>query len=283
MTKYKKSVNQSINDALLNELGAPLEMFVNYVKNNYSIHCVPDDVSAGLAKLPLSFVWVNQKEDKSQPTTKKLPTGETLNGPKAYEMILPYFTTNSMSANEIYDLGQRMLNTLYPQALAIAKHFTKESDDKVAARRFKAEFIDSPNSYFNNTPVPSNESSADAHEKCQSMASAKMYCPVRYQAMLNWFDYVQSTLSQLDPMIRGFFYATGDMASTPNCPVKMVAKFNPSSGSQSYSSAGSICRRACYYQLPFFLTPPGPRYNAISVAAHEARPGHHTQVNTMHV
>eukprot|EP00794_Sanderia_malayensis_P009549 gene9550-10536_t len=276
--KYKKTVNESLQATLTNDLGKPLKQFIDYVKNNYSTHCVPDEVSSGLGNLPLDYVWVNQKEDKSQPTTKKLPTGEPLNGPKAYAMILPYFTTNSMTANEIYDLGQRMLNTLYPQALAIAKHFTKQSDDVMAARMFKAQYIDSPASFFNSTPIPDNESSSDAFDKCTSMETARIYCPVRYKSMLTWFDYVQSTLSTLDPMVRGFFYATGNQASTPNCPVKMVAKFNPSSGSQSYSSAGSTCSRPCYYQLPFFLTPPGPRYNAISVCAHEARPGHHTQV-----
>lgn len=253
-------------------------MFLDYVKHNHSRYCVPDSILSGLGTLPVDYVWVDQREDRSQPTTKKLPTGEQLSGKKAYEMILPYFTTNSMTPDEIFNLGKSMLDYLYPQALEIAKKHTKESEDGKAASRFKAEVIDSPISYFNSTPVPDNESNADAFLKCRSMESARLYCPVRYQSMLNWFDYVETVLSTLHPKIRGFFYETGNRTSTPNCPVKVVAKFNPSSGSQSYSSAGSGCSRPCYYYLPFYLTPHGPRYNAISVAAHEARPGHHTQV-----
>jgi len=276
--KYKKSVQESIDEALINDFGKHIEMFIGYVKNNYSRHCVPDDKLGGLGLLPMDFVWVNQKEDKSQPTTKKLPTGEQLSGKKAYEMILPYFTTNSMTPDEIHNLGWSMLNSLYPQALELAKVHTKEAISSKAADRFKAEVVDSPSSYFNSTPIPDNESNADAFLKCTSMETAKLYCPVRYKSMLSWFDYVETTLATLHPKIRNFFYETGDRASTPNCPVRMVAKFNPSSGSQSYSGAGSGCTRPCYYQLPFYLTPPGPRYNAISVAAHEARPGHHTQV-----
>ena len=279
-TKYSKAVQESIDQSLVQDFGKHVKMFVDYVKNNYSRHCIPDNKLSGLGTLPMDFVWVDQKEDKSQPTSKKLPTGEQLSGKKAYEMILPYFTTNSMTPDEINKLGRSMLDALYPQALELAKKHTKETDSKKAAARFKAEVIDSPNSYFNSTPIPENESNADAFLKCKSMATAKLYCPVRYESMLKWFDYVETVLANLHPKIRNFFYETGTRASTPNCPVKMVAKFNPSSGSQSYSSAGGSCRRPCYYQLPFYLTPPGPRYNAISVAAHEARPGHHTQVCT---
>jgi len=75
------------------------------------------------------------------------------------------------------------------------------------------------------------------------------------------------------------FHHTGKRQSTPNCPVLLVANFNPGTGSQSYSSSGKKCARASHYRLPFFLKDMGPRYNAISVAAHEARPGHHTQVD----
>ena len=278
LKQHKRTVDQSIDDALINEFGKSIKLFINYVKFNYSQHCVPDKDLSGLGTLPLDHIWMNQKEDKSQPTTKKLPNGDKLSGPKAYEMILPYFTTNDMTPNAIYDLGKRMLDTLYPQALEIAKSYTKETDNVKAAARFKAEFVDHSNSFFNTTPIPDNESSSDAFLKCQSMDSAKAFCPVRYQSMLNWFDYVQTVLATLQPKVGKFFYDTGDQASTPNCPVQMRAKFNPSSGSQSYSSAGSTCKRPCYYNLPFFLTPHGPRYGAISVAGHEGRPGHHTQV-----
>lgn len=74
------------------------------------------------------------------------------------------------------------------------------------------------------------------------------------------------------------FHQTGKMRSTPSCPVQLVANFNPGTGSQSYRASGKSCSRPSHYRLPFYLKDMGPRYNAISVAAHEARPGHHTQV-----
>ena len=72
-------------------------------------------MSSGLATLPLSFVYVNDTAEKSRPTNKSLPTGEKLNGKKSYEKIVTYFTTNSMTPDEINKLGFKMLNELYPQ------------------------------------------------------------------------------------------------------------------------------------------------------------------------
>lgn len=83
----------------------------------------------------------------------------------------------------------------------------------------------------------------------------------------------------LDPLTIPMFHFTGKKRSTPNCPVKVVPKFLPGSGSQSYSSSNKGCTRYAKYKLPFFLKNLGPKYNAFSVAAHEARPGHHTQVS----
>ena len=99
--------------------------------------------------------------------------------------------------------------------------------------------------------------------------SSDLFCFVPYLAIL----------SALAPKTNHMFHHTGNRQSTPNCPVLLVANFNPGTGSQSYSSSGKKCDRASHYRLPFFLKDMGPRYNAISVAAHEARPGHHTQVD----
>jgi len=91
---------------------------------------------------------------------------------------------------------------------------------------------------------------------------------------------VLAVMSKLAPKTNHMFHHTGKRQSTPNCPVLLVANFNPGTGSQSYSSSGKSCSRPSHYRLPFFLKDMGPRYNAISVGAHEARPGHHTQVNS---
>ena len=86
-----------------------------YLRRDHIQHCVPSNVSSGLATLPLSFVYVNNIPIKSRPTNKSLPTGELLNGKKSYQQIVSYFTTNTMSPDDIHDLGFKMLKELYPQ------------------------------------------------------------------------------------------------------------------------------------------------------------------------
>ena len=88
-------------------------------------------------------------------------------------------------------------------------------------------------------------------------------------------------MSLLAPKTIPLFHFTGDKATTPICPVDMQPNLNPSSGAQSYQSAGADCTRSAKYNLPFFLANLGPRFSEWSVNAHEARPGHHTQVMYM--
>ena len=85
-----------------------------YLETEHIRHCVPSNVSSGLATLPLKYVWLDGKENKSWPTNRKLPTGEPLNGPQAYSKILSYFTTNTMTPMEVHRLGQQQLAVLYP-------------------------------------------------------------------------------------------------------------------------------------------------------------------------
>jgi len=89
--------------------------FFRYLRKDHIQHCVPSNVSSGLATLPLSFVYFNNTADKARHTNKSLPTGELLNGTKSYQQIVSYFTTITMSPDEIYKLGLKMLNKLYPQ------------------------------------------------------------------------------------------------------------------------------------------------------------------------
>ena len=86
-------------------------------------------------------------------------------------------------------------------------------------------------------------------------------------------------MSLLAPKTIPLFYFTGDKATTPNCPVDMRPNLNPSSGAQSYQRSNAGCTRSAKYNIPFFLENLGPTFSEWSVNAHEARPGHHTQVN----
>jgi len=270
------SVEMFVANELVESIGKPLDALLSYLKEEYRRHCVPSTVTSGLGNLPIDNVWKDMKQT-NKTTTKKLPNGDALNGAAAYEMILPYFTTDkTYTAKYINELGIRMRGVLYPRAVEIAKKITKKAE-QAAVQQFK-EDLNSHEMFFNTTVIPENENGAAAAEKCKSMETAKVHCPVRYEAMILWFKEVQSILALIEPKTVNFFYLSGKNASTPNCPLKMQAKFNPSSGSQSFSSSGYACTKPARYQLPFFLKRPGPRYNAYSVAGHEARPGHHTQV-----
>ena len=87
----------------------------SYLRGVHMQHCVSSNVSSGLYSLPLEFVYVNNTADTSRPTNKSLPTGQLLDGKKSYEQIVTYFTTNSMTPNQINIMGYKMLGELYPQ------------------------------------------------------------------------------------------------------------------------------------------------------------------------
>ena len=85
-------------------------------------------------------------------------------------------------------------------------------------------------------------------------------------------------MSMLDPKTVDMFYFTGSKHTTPNCPIDLNPDLNPSSGAQSYEGSDVDCSTNALYNIPFFLENLGPRFSEWSVNAHEARPGHHTQV-----
>lgn len=86
-------------------------------------------------------------------------------------------------------------------------------------------------------------------------------------------------MSELDPKTSKMFYFTGSKHTTPNCPIEMNPDFNPTTAVQSYRRSNSFCSQPAQYNIPFFMENYGPRYQEMSINAHEARPGHHTQVN----
>lgn len=188
--KYGKTVRASINEALVQFVGKPLDSLLKYLELEHSQYCVPSNISSGLATLPLSYIYKNGTNTGIK-TTKTLPTGEALSGKEAYKMILPYFTTNQMTPDEVYELGETMLDQLYPRAVEIAKEITGNNDTDQAVEEFKKR-LEEQSMFFNDEKIPENESNKDAFSKCTSMEAARIYCPKRYQAMLTWFDYVNS-------------------------------------------------------------------------------------------
>ena len=94
---------------------ADLVVLHRYLEIDHIQHCVPSKVSSGLSFLPVSFVYVNGSANVTQKTTKVLPTGEPLNGAKAYIDILSYFTTTNNTPEEVHELGYTMLYKLFPE------------------------------------------------------------------------------------------------------------------------------------------------------------------------
>jgi len=86
-------------------------------------------------------------------------------------------------------------------------------------------------------------------------------------------------MSLLYPKIVDMFYFAGDKHTMPNCPVELRPDLNPSNAAQSYDESDPMCLEPAYYNIPFFLNRLGPKSSEWSVNAHEARPGHHLQVN----
>ena len=91
--KYGQGVRMSLFQTLVKHLGDPFANLLKYLATEHLSHCVWSSVSSGLASRPLSYVYFQGVANLSLPTTRKLPLGERLNGSRAYERIVTYFTT----------------------------------------------------------------------------------------------------------------------------------------------------------------------------------------------
>lgn len=280
--KHKKNVTEYIQEAVQVYVGNSLKILLDYLEFDHYLYCRPDNVGgAGLSALPLSFIYYNGSLTSNK-TIKYLPFCNEekciLNGSKAYEQVIGYYTTKDIHPTEVNKLGWENLNRLYPQVIEIATKETNEINSTLAVEKFKILLKNLSLSFFHDEPLPENETRGDAFRNCATAATAEINCPTRWKAMMKWFEFAQMTMSIHDPNTVDFFYFTGDRHSTPNCPVKLQIDFNPSQGAQSYDSSDGNCTFPCRYNIPFFLENLGPKFSEYSVNAHEARPGHHTQV-----
>ena len=64
---------------------------------------------------------------------------------------------------------------------------TKIFDNNDTAVEEFRKLLNSTESYFNDQPIPLNESNAEAHRKCSDLKGAKKHCPTRWEAMMKWF------------------------------------------------------------------------------------------------
>ncbi|PFX31789.1 uncharacterized protein LOC111321704 [Stylophora pistillata] len=273
-----KTVESSMEEFLIQFFGAPMNGLFRYLENEHMQHCVPSNISSGFFNRPLKYVYINGTPDMSQPTVRNLSTGEILNGPQTYTSILSYFITTDMTPDEVYKKGWEMVNQTYPQILALARNLTgkKRDSDATVVEEFKKR-ITAQDMFYNQEPLPANESNQLAFERCSTIEGAKEFCPKRWEALQNWFKASREAMSFLEPKTVNMFHFTGAKQTTPSCPVQLAPDFNPSSAAQSYTNSDADCSRNCRYQVPFFLENMGPVFSEWSVNAHEARPGHHTQ------
>ncbi|XP_028402716.1 uncharacterized protein LOC114525533 [Dendronephthya gigantea] len=272
-----KSISASIDEALVEGLGKPLTDFVEYLGKKHIRNCLPQDLSSGLAGIPVDHIYIDGAPTII-PTTKILPiTGQNLSGKENYKSILTSFTTSDISPEEIYEIGKESLRKLFPKAIEIARNVTGQSDNETAIREFR-KLLNSSEQFFNDGPFPANESDLAAFKNCSDIESAEKNCPIRWQAMQKWASYGRQTAGMLAPKLIPLFYHTGNKITIPNCPIEFRPNFNPSFGAQSYSHSDTGCTEPAYINIPFFLDNFGPKFSDWSIIAHEGWPGHHTQL-----
>ena len=99
--KYGIPLDQSLAESLISFVGVPLANLLRYLAQDHMKHCVPSNVSSGLFSRPLSYVYYNGVPNKSEPTSKRLPTGEVIRAKAAYERTMRFFTTTNDDAGKI--------------------------------------------------------------------------------------------------------------------------------------------------------------------------------------
>lgn len=98
--KYNMSLDRSMADSLINYVGVPLVNLLRYLATDHMKHCVPSNVSSGLFNRPLRYVYYNGIPNMSEPATRKLPSGELIDGKAGYERTMRFFTTTNHTAGE---------------------------------------------------------------------------------------------------------------------------------------------------------------------------------------
>lgn len=58
----------------------------------------------------------------------------------------------------------------------------------------------------------------------------------------------------------------------------MAFDYTPANAFYSYGEGNVKCSSLAKIYIPFFLERPGPKYDELSVMAHETYPGHHLEV-----
>ena len=88
-------------------------IFCRYLETEHIRYCYSG--ATGMAKLPLRSVYADGSRDPSKPTTGRLPNGDVINGTNSYKMLLPFFTSSSITPEELRSMGYKKLKALLGQ------------------------------------------------------------------------------------------------------------------------------------------------------------------------
>lgn len=77
----------------------------------------------------------------------------------------------------------------------MARDVTQEDDTQKAKDEF-IKILNRSEMFYNKGDIPKNESSAAAHKLCSSIQGARRFCPVRWNAMQNWFAHAREVSSK---------------------------------------------------------------------------------------
>ena len=108
------------------QLNRHMQLFSRYLETDYIRHCVPSGVSSGLSSLPLPHVYVDGVAQSDQPTTQQLPSGDKLNGTRAYLKLVSIFTSLDISPETLKKIAQERLDGLLSQVSGTCKKKKKK-------------------------------------------------------------------------------------------------------------------------------------------------------------
>ena len=89
--RYGKNMSRSLDDALVDYIGTPLVSLFKYLEDHL-VYCPPSNISRGMGTRPLDFIYYNGTRTGNQ-TSKRLPTGEPINGTASYNQLLTHVNT----------------------------------------------------------------------------------------------------------------------------------------------------------------------------------------------
>ena len=110
-TRKQPRFNQALN--VLTVITFPYVSRYRYLETEHLKYCYEE--ADGMAKLPLSSVYINGFPDRARATSGKLPNGDVINATESYIKLLSFFTSGVISPEELRQMGNKKLNDLLEQ------------------------------------------------------------------------------------------------------------------------------------------------------------------------